>query len=76
MKTVLLFLTLASFTLATDRVVPREGTEWCNIWMPNANKHDLPRVLLIGDARLRSRCGETAQRQSLRRPSRHLALRG
>ena len=27
MKTVLLFLTLASFTLAADRVVPREGTE-------------------------------------------------
>jgi lysophospholipase L1-like esterase len=35
---------------AADRVVPREGTEWCNIWMPNANKHDLPRVLLIGDS--------------------------
>lgn len=50
MKTVLLFLTLASFILAADRVVPREGTEWCNIWMPNANKHDLPRVLLIGDS--------------------------
>ena len=47
---VLLFLALASITTAADRVVPREGTEWCNIWMPNANKHDLPRVLLIGDS--------------------------
>jgi lysophospholipase L1-like esterase len=50
MKYPLLFLVLASFTIAADRVVPREGTEWCNIWMPNANKHDLPRVLLIGDS--------------------------
>lgn len=47
---ILLFLALASITTAADRVVPREGTEWCNIWMPNANKHDLPRVLLIGDS--------------------------
>lgn len=50
MKHLLFFLALASFTFAADRVVPREGTEWCNIWMPNANKHDLPRVLLIGDS--------------------------
>ena len=50
MKFVPLFLALATLTTAADRVVPREGTEWCNIWMPNANKHDLPRVLLIGDS--------------------------
>jgi lysophospholipase L1-like esterase len=50
MKLALLFLTLATFTPAANRVVPREGTEWCNIWMPNADKHDLPRVLLIGDS--------------------------
>ena len=37
MKHALLFLALATFTTAADRVVPREGTEWCNIWMPNAN---------------------------------------
>ena len=49
-KSVLLLLSLASLTSAAERVVPREGTEWCNIWMPNANKHDLPRVLLIGDS--------------------------
>lgn len=46
----LLFLALASLAIAADRIVPREGTEWCNIWMPNANKHDLPRVLLVGDS--------------------------
>lgn len=46
-----LFLLLATACLhAADRTVPREGTEWCNIWMPNADKHDLPRVLLIGDS--------------------------
>ncbi len=50
MKFVPLFLALATLTTDADRVVPREGTEWCNIWMPNANKHDLPRVLLIGDS--------------------------
>ncbi|MBL9133652.1 MAG: hypothetical protein JNG86_20750, partial [Verrucomicrobiaceae bacterium] len=50
MKYVPLFLALATLTTAADRVAPREGTEWCNIWMPNANKHDLPRVLLIGDS--------------------------
>lgn len=49
-KPTLLFLALASLTIAAERLVPREGTEWCNIWMPNANKHDLPRVLLIGDS--------------------------
>lgn len=50
MKHLFLLLALSSFSPAADRVVPREGTEWCNIWMPNANKHDLPRVLLIGDS--------------------------
>lgn len=46
----LLLVTLVSSMNAAERVVPREGTEWCNIWMPDANKHDLPRVLLIGDS--------------------------
>ena len=35
---------------AQERVVPREGTEWCDIWVANADKKDLPRVLLIGDS--------------------------
>ncbi|WP_395719037.1 SGNH/GDSL hydrolase family protein [Prosthecobacter sp.] len=50
MKHVFLLLVLTTLNAASDRVVPREGTEWCNIWMPNANKHGLPRVLLIGDS--------------------------
>jgi len=28
----------------------RERIEWCDIWITNAEKHDLPRVLLIGDS--------------------------
>ncbi len=43
----LLIVTVAS---AQTRVVPREGTEWCDIWIANADKTDLPRVLLIGDS--------------------------
>ncbi len=27
-----------------------EGTEWSNTWMVSTNKHDLPRVLIIGDS--------------------------
>jgi hypothetical protein len=28
----------------------RENIEWCDIWVTDANKEDLPRVLLIGDS--------------------------
>ena len=28
----------------------RERTEWCNIWIPDANKENLPRILLLGDS--------------------------
>jgi hypothetical protein len=27
-----------------------EGTEWSNTWMVSTNKHDLPRVLIVGDS--------------------------
>lgn len=30
--------------------IPREATEWCNIWITNATKSDFPRVLLVGDS--------------------------
>jgi hypothetical protein len=30
--------------------VKRENIEWTNIWIPDATKTDLPRVLLIGDS--------------------------
>jgi hypothetical protein len=35
---------------APQRVVPREASEWCNIWVSHADKSDLPRVLMIGDS--------------------------
>jgi lysophospholipase L1-like esterase len=30
--------------------VIREGTEWLDVWMPEANAKGLPRVLLVGDS--------------------------
>ena len=30
--------------------VKHEGTEWTNIWIPSADKSDLPRILLIGNS--------------------------
>jgi hypothetical protein len=32
----------------------REDIEWLDVWLPNTNRHDLPRVLLIGDSITRS----------------------
>ena len=28
----------------------REDTEWLDVWLPDTNARDLPRVLLIGDS--------------------------
>lgn len=39
-------------------ILHRENYEWCDIWMPNADKEDLPRVLLIGDSICRGYAGE------------------
>ncbi len=36
----------------------REGTEWCDIWMPHSDKEDKPRVLLIGDSISRGYYGD------------------
>lgn len=48
------FLFSAGLTAANgttpDRLVPREASEWCNIWISHADKNDLPRVLMIGDS--------------------------
>jgi lysophospholipase L1-like esterase len=30
--------------------IVREDIEWLDVWLPNTNNHDLPRVLLIGDS--------------------------
>lgn len=53
MKKILLALTVAGLVLpsmASAEPPPREDIEWCRIWIENAPKHDLPRVLLIGDS--------------------------
>jgi len=36
----------------------RERIEWCDIWITNADRSDLPRVLLIGDSITRGYFGE------------------
>ncbi len=35
---------------SAPRNVPREGIEWCSVWIPSADSTKLPRVLLIGDS--------------------------
>lgn len=35
---------------ANQTRVVREPIEWCDIWIPDVDKHALPRVLLIGDS--------------------------
>lgn len=30
--------------------IVREDIEWLDVWQPNTNNHDLPRILLIGDS--------------------------
>ncbi len=41
---------LAPGARAADPPIHREGTEWCDAWMPNLKKQDLPRIMLIGDS--------------------------
>jgi hypothetical protein len=45
-------LLLAAAIAATpfQQQVHLEGTEWTNVWVPNAPKNDLPRILLVGDS--------------------------
>lgn len=43
--------TLSVFCAASRAVEPkRENIEWANIWVVDADKTDLPRVLMIGDS--------------------------
>lgn len=35
---------------AAEPTLKREDIEWTNIWVPNLQKNDLPRVLLVGDS--------------------------
>jgi lysophospholipase L1-like esterase len=41
---------VATAAAAPQRPVVRENIEWLDVWLPNTNDHDLPRVLLIGDS--------------------------
>lgn len=53
-------LTIASFTQADEPI--RERIEWADIWVTDADKDDLPRVLLIGDSITRGYFGEVEKR--------------
>jgi hypothetical protein len=35
---------------AQESRIRRENIEWTDVWFPNSNDHDLPRVALIGDS--------------------------
>ncbi len=41
---------LETWTQLNENVLRYEDTEWSNVWIPSANKSDLPRVLLIGNS--------------------------
>jgi len=49
-------LMTAQFVSAEEPI--REGIEWADIWVTNANKDDLTRVLLVGDSITRGYFGE------------------
>src|SRR4051794_30016476 len=46
--------------------VVRENIEWLDVWVPNTNAHDLPRVLLIGDSITRGYYKEVEDRLKTR----------
>lgn len=45
-------IALCAITLAQAQQsdIRRENIEWTDVWFPNSNAHDLPRVLLVGDS--------------------------
>lgn len=43
-------IALATATLAAGPVPSREPTEWCELWIAQADQADLPRILLLGDS--------------------------
>lgn len=43
------FAAMSQTNLSKLKVI-REGTEWCDIWIPSATSDALPRVLLVGDS--------------------------
>ncbi len=50
----IIMLSLCGCTTVTDigdsEPLVREHIEWCNIWLPYADKDELPRVLIVGDS--------------------------
>ena len=40
----------AAVLAAAEPHLARENIEWCNIWIPDTQEANLPRVLLIGDS--------------------------
>ncbi|HUB25873.1 MAG TPA: SGNH/GDSL hydrolase family protein [Tepidisphaeraceae bacterium] len=44
------FLLFAPVCRAQDQRIVREPIEWLDVWLPNSDASDLPRVLLIGDS--------------------------
>lgn len=50
------FLVLSSCAVLTAGLyaqephIARENIEWCNVWIPDSNGTELPRVLLLGDS--------------------------
>lgn len=40
------------------RRIFQEDIEWCDVWLPHLNDHDLPRVLLVGDSITKSYSAE------------------
>ena len=50
LKIALLAALMAGACHAQERKTLRENIEWTDVWFPNSNDHDLPRVALIGDS--------------------------
>ncbi len=50
MKLLLIAVLAAASLSAQDATIHRENIEWTDVWFPNTNNHDLPRVLLVGDS--------------------------
>ena len=49
---------IVEFILSHTDKLNRERIEWCDIWITNADRNDLPRVLLIGDSIVRGYFGD------------------
>jgi len=54
----LLFPLLVTAHLVSAEVPVRERIEWADVWVTDADKDDLPRVLLVGDSITRGYFGE------------------